>query len=202
MKTKYILGSLSITLSLILNIILILILSYLKITKTIYIATLIILTIIVTTILIKLYLNKKQIKYNIGIFLSIFLCIISIYTLYEIEEKYDYLKVITNKNLTYENYNIYVLKKNTIYNNLAKLENKKIGLLEENNQNIKEYLEDKVNIEYIIYSNFQEISIAIQNGEIQSFILNEKEYNKLSKEDKEIFTKTRIIYNSKIKTNI
>ena len=87
-------------------------------------------------------------------------------------------------------------KKNTIYNELEKLSGKKIGLLT-NKNNINYHLNQKTNIECIKYKTVEELANAIDNGEIQSFILSENEYQLLEKYTN-LTSKTRIIYTNKI----
>ena len=69
-----------------------------------------------------------------------------------------------------------------------------------NNKNINAYLNNIINIECINYDNIDDLTYAIENGIVQSVILNKKEYESIP-DNKEIKHKTRDIYTSKIKYN-
>ena len=88
--------------------------------------------------------------------------------------------------------------KNTKYSNLTKLNGKKIGMLEENSQNIILYLDKISNIEYKTYQTSDELISAFTNGEIQSIIINTEEYKNLNNNDN-IKSKIVSIYTNKIK---
>ena len=66
-----------------------------------------------------------------------------------------------------------------------------------NKNNITKHLNQKTNIECIKYQTIEQLAAAINNGEIQSFILNENEYQLLEKYT-DLTSKTRIIYTNKI----
>ena len=129
-------------------------------------------------------------------FLTIILNIVSIYNIYNLNNEYNYIENIINKEYKYVTYNLYVQKKNTTYNELEKLSGKKTGLLT-NKNNITYHLNQKTNIECIKYKNIEDLANAINNGEIQSFILIESEYELLKKYT-DLSSKTRIIYTNKI----
>ena len=65
--------------------------------------------------------------------------IFNITTLYNIDilnNNYDYISNIVTNEYLYKTYNVYVQKKNTKYNNIETLNNKKIGTLNSNSNNI------------------------------------------------------------------
>ena len=196
MTKKYILSSVSIMLFIYLQILLILGLSFINLLSIPYII-LVSLTIIVLTILIlKLYFSKKVKIYNTGVIITILLNIISINNIYNLNNEYKYIENIFHNEYKYVTYNLYVQKKNTTYNELNKLSGKKTGLLT-NKNNITYHLNQKTNIECIKYKTIEDLAEAINNGEIQSFILNENEYQLLEKYT-DLTGKTRIIYTNKI----
>lgn len=200
MTNKYILLSISIILFIYLQILFMTGLSFINLTSTLNLIILSILTILLTTITLKLYFSKNLKIYNIGVILTIILNIISIYNVYNLDKEYKYIENIINKEYKYVTYNIYVQKKNTKYNELEKLNGKKVGLLT-NKKNISYHLNKKANIECIKYKTIEELEAAIINGEIQSFILSDIEYNLLEKYTN-LKNKTRIIYTNKIIDNI
>ncbi len=200
MTKKYILASLNIIIFIIFLILLSIGLWQIKIFSNIKTILIIIGLIITLAISIYLYFNKKIKLYNIGIFITFLLNIILLYNIIDLNYKYNYLSNTINQKYQYLEYNIYVQKKNVIYSNIKKLNNKKIGTLN-NNKNISQYLNKIINIECIEYNTIEELTYAIENGEIQSFIINEEEYNNIP-EDNSIKDKVRIIYTSKIKNDL
>ena len=196
MTKKYILSSISIMSFIYLQILLLLGLSLINLLSFPYIILISLTTIIMTILILKLYFSKKVKIYNLGVILTLILNIISIYNIYNLNNEYKYIENIINKEYKYVTYNVYVQKKNTIYNELEKLSGKKIGLLT-NKNNINYHLNQKTNIECIKYKTVEELANAIDNGEIQSFILSENEYQLLEKYTN-LTNKTRIIYTNKI----
>ena len=199
MIKKYILASLNIIIFFISLIIYIIGLLYIKpFTSLKSIIIIISLTAIFISSII-LYFNKKIKLYNIGIFITFLLNIILIYNIIDLNIKYSYINNLFTNKYEYIEYTIYVQKKNVIYSDISKLNNKKIGTIS-NNKNINEYLNNIINIECINYDNIDDLTYAIENGIVQSVILNKKEYESIP-DNKAIKHKTRDIYTSKIKYN-
>lgn len=199
MIKKYILASLNIIIFLISLIIYIIGLLYIKpFTSLKSIILIISLTAIFISSII-LYFNKKIKLYNIGIFITFLLNIILIYNIIDLNIKYSYINNLFTNKYEYIEYTIYVQKKNVIYSDISKLNNKKIGTIS-NNKNINAYLNNIINIECINYDNIDDLTYAIENGIVQSVILNKKEYESIP-DNKAIKHKTRDIYTSKIKYN-
>lgn len=199
MIKKYILASLNIIIFFISLIIYIIGLLYIKpFTSLKSIIIIISLTAIFISSII-LYFNKKIKLYNIGIFITFLLNIILIYNIIDLNIKYSYINNLFTNKYEYIEYTIYVQKKNVIYSDISKLNNKKIGTIS-NNKNINAYLNNIINIECINYDNIDDLTYAIENGIVQSVILNKKEYESIP-DNKEIKHKTRDIYTSKIKYN-
>lgn len=196
MTKKYILSSISILLFIYIQILFLIGLSFINLLSLPYIILVSIITILLTIIVLKLYFSKKAKLYNIGVMLTIILNIISLYNVYNLNKEYKYIENIINKEYKYVTYNIYVQKKNTSYNEIEKLSGKKIGLLT-NKSNINYHLNQKTNIECIKYKTIEDLAIAINSGEIQSFILSENEY-RLLEQYTDLSGKTRIIYTNKI----
>ncbi len=199
MIKKYILASLNIIIFFISLIIYIIGLLYIKpFTSLKSIIIIISLTAIFISSII-LYFNKKIKLYNIGIFITFLLNIILIYNIIDLNIKYSYINNLFTNKYEYIEYTIYVQKKNVIYSDISKLNNKKIGTIS-NNKNINAYLNNIINIECINYDNIDDLTYAIENGIVQSVILNKKEYESIP-DNKAIKHKTRDIYTSKIKYN-
>lgn len=152
-----------------------------------------------TVISLLCYLNNNNKIYNIGIIATIILNVIVLYNINDLNNKYDYIDNITTNKYTYKDCNIYVQKKNPKYNSLKTLNNKNIGMLNYNSENMCAYLNKTITINCHKYETLQEIENALQTGEIQSFILSEEEKEALSNSQLEIKNQTRIIEKIKIK---
>lgn len=152
---------------------------------------------ILTTITIICYLNKNNKIYNIGIIMTILFNVITIYNINDLNTKYEYINNIATNEYLYNTYDVYVLKKNTTYNKIEKLDNKNIGMLKNNSNNICTLLNEEIKINCHSYNSLDEISEAIKSGEIQSFILSQNDIKALNKN--EIKKEVRIIHSTKIK---
>lgn len=196
MIKKYILSSISIMLFIYTQILILIGLSFIDLLSIPYIVITCLITIISTIIVLKLYFSKKAKYYNIGVIITIIFNIISLSNLHNLNKEYKYIENMLNNEYKYVTYNLYVQKKNTSYNEIDKLSGKKIGLLT-NKDNINYHLNQKTNIECIKYKTIEDLEEAINNGEIQSFILSESE-NNLLEQYTSLKNKTRIIYTNKI----
>ena len=196
MNMKYILSSVSILLSIYLEIILLIGISFvglLTLRSIIFLSSFIV---ILTIVILQMYFSKIARIYNFGVFITFFINIVTLYNVYTLNNEYRYLDNIINNKFKYVTYNVYVQKKNTSYNELEKLDGKKIGLLT-NKDNISFHLNKKASIECVKFKNVEELAFSLENGEVQSVILNENEYYLLEKYTN-LSDKTRIIYTNKI----
>ncbi len=197
MKKKYILGAFNIWLYILLSILFIVGLveiGIISIPKTIFVILAILISI---GILAMLYLDKDVKVYNVTMFVTLLLNVVLAYNVFNYSYNYDYMNNLLHEKYNYEEYNVYVLK-STIYHDLDRLENKKIGMLETNHNNIQRVLKGRINIEFKTYKTMDEIYTALDNGEKQSFISTEKDLNKAS--IKNVYVKS--VYSTKIKVNI
>lgn len=199
MNKKYILASLSINVSIILSIILMLGIITIKLLSPIKTVIIGIIILIIISLTMYSYLCKKKNIYNAGAFISFLFNIILIYNIFSLNNQYSYINNMITQEYKYKTYNIYVQKKTPKYNSIDKLNGKKIGMLTDNNQNIKEYLSNQVIVEYKTYNSMSEIITALDQGEIQSFIIDENTYNNTVDEDGKFKNKIRIISSNKIK---
>ena len=121
--------------------------------------------IIFLTLLLILY-----ILINIGALISIITNVILLYNITIMNSEYSVIENLFYNNYYYEVYDLYVLK-NTIYQNKDDLLNKKIGIIEENNENINELLNKRIKANYLIYHSEKEAIDSLKNGEIQSLVI-------------------------------
>lgn len=201
MKRKYLLASINIyilIISIITYIIGVIYIDLLPITKDTFI---IIGSILLIILSILSYFSKNNYIYNSGILVTILLNVITIYNINNLNNNYDYLNNIINKKYHYETYEIYVLKKTPKYNNIKRLNNKKIGVLTNNSENVCNYLNSKINIECKTYKTIEEINTAISSGEIQSFSVTKNKYKNLDT-NSELKKQSRKIEETKIKDTI
>lgn len=152
-----------------------------------------------TTITILCYLNKKNQIYNTGIILTIIFNVITIYNINDLNQKYSYIDNIMSQKYEYNTYNIYVQKKNPKYNKLDKLNNKKIGMLKNNSENICNLLNKEITITCYYYNKLEDLASSLESGEIQSIILSTYQTEQLEKSNIQIKKKIRIIKKITIK---
>ncbi len=150
-------------------------------------------------IIVYCYLNKHNLIYNMGIVLTIIITITCLFNINNLNNTYSYLENIYSKKYKYDTYEVYVHKSTTTYNNLTKLEGKKIGMLSKNSLNVKKYLNNVSNIEYMTYDTSDELLNALKNYEVQSIIISDEDYQNLNNDDK-YKSKLTSIYEGKIKT--
>lgn len=194
MKRKYILGSINIILSILLYLTLLLSLLKLNIISHTIIITISIIYIIIIILSLISYLSKNKYIYNISQFISFLINLILLFNISNIESNYNYYtNIITNK-YNYQEYTVYVQKKNTTYNKIDKLSNKKIATIKEDNK-INDNFNNK-SIKFIECNSIIELEENLKNGNAQAIFIKNDEYNKLSEDTKEII---KPIYNTKIK---
>lgn len=146
--------------------------------------------ILISILLIRIYFTKNKLIYNSLQLICIISNIIMFYNIIELNKNYSYIEnIITNK-YEYKTYNVYVLK-STKYNSIKELNNKKIGILKENKNNLKTIINTKIDVNYIEYNNEQELQHDIENGIIQSYIIENSNNNKIRKIDTIKIKKTK-----------
>ena len=118
------------------------------------------------------YFNKKTIIYNIGIFLTFMINIISVFYIYNIDNKYDLFEGIIYNKYEYKEYTLYS-KKNTTHNEMSKLSGKKVGVMVNNYDNACNVLKDNIDVECILYYSMEDMFEALKMGEIQGFFIDE-----------------------------
>ena len=196
MKNNFLLGAINILLSISLFIIILLPINSLHLISEKLLTILCITFFCISLISLKFYLGKNKTIYNFLQFITIIINIICIFNILNFEQTYNYYTNIVTKQYTYQEYNIYTFKKNTIYSSIDKLENKNIGILEENNILEQEYLDSKINAQKKIYKSVEDLELALKSGEIQGFMISDMNKDKLSKDIKKT---TRTIYSAPIK---
>lgn len=199
MTKKYILAALNISIIVLTTILYIIGILQIQLYKPVKTTLLIVGLIGIILFSIYSYFHKNIKIYNIGIFITFLINMVLIYNIVDLNKKYSFLTNIVNPQYQYIKYDIYVQKKNVVYSDIKKLDGKKIGALEENQQNISEYLNTITNIECKSYETIEDLSYAIENGEIQSLILTEEQYNNIDEQETDIKNKIRTIYTIKIK---
>ena len=199
MKQKYILGSINICILITSLIFLIICISNIELLSKNELIILIASSLIGILFSIKAYLSKKITIYNLGIIITLIFNITTIYKIYEINADYSCIENIISQKYQYNEYYVYV-KKNKKYNSLDKIKNKKVGILEKNEENIKDFIQNKGKFNYITYKNSNEMIEAFENNEIQAIIISKKTLKELEKEEK--IANYHKIYSSKIKEDI
>lgn len=190
MKKKYLLGAININLLIILSIFLIIMYNYIGIINASQTILLIIGLIIIISTIIFTYLSNKIKIYNVGIYICFMLNIIFLYLISTTNIEYNFIRNYIKGNV-YTTYNVIVLRKNVLYNNISKLENKTIGYIEEYPK-----IDDQ---KYIIkkYDNLNDLTEAIEKSEIQSLILSNEDVATIKAYKNHFYNQTKIIYKYK-----
>lgn len=170
MIKSYILYSLSIISIVILSVLTTISITLIDISPVKKIIIIFLTLLLILYILIKLFLSRKNYLYNIGALISIITNVILLYNITIMNSEYSVIENLFYNNYYYEVYDLYVLK-NTIYQNKDDLLNKKIGIIEENNENINELLNKRIKANYLIYHSEKEAIDSLKNGEIQSLVI-------------------------------
>ena len=187
MKKKYLLGAINISLLFLLSILIIIMYKYigiLNITKTILLSVLLL---VIITILIFTYLSNKIKIYNVGAYICFMLNIIFIYLISTTNIEYNFFNNYLKGNV-YTTYNVIVLRKNVLYNNISKLENKTIGYIEED----PKIDQNKYTVKK--YNSINEMTAAIENAEVQSIILSDENMEIVKEYDNYFYNQTKVIY--------
>lgn len=176
MNKKYFLGSINIILVIMSSFLLLIGYNTKYIISDLKIAIIVSIITILSILLIRSYFTKKQNIYNIIQFICFLSNIIMIYNIISINTNNNYIEnIITNK-YEYKIYNVYVLK-NTKYDNINELKEKNIGCLNENEKYISEYLDKIGDYNIKTYSNIKEMEKDIEDGIIQSIIIEKNNEN-------------------------
>lgn len=155
--------------------------------------------IIMIVLCIFLYFSRKSTLYNACTFLVILCNTILLYNIIDIEDRTCYVSNLITRKYNYETYELYVQNRNPKYNNISKLENKTIGLLNDNEIYVISYFRKVTSVNVKVYNSLEEIEEGISNGEIQGFIISNKNFNK---SDCDIKYKVKSVYHGKIKENL
>ncbi len=199
MNRKYFFGALSISLSFVLAILFLVGIIKIRFDENVRIISLTIILLFIISFTLYAYFSKSIKLYNKGIFISFLVNVLLFYSVIGLNETYDYIRNLIYPESTYSTYHVYVQKSTTRYSDLHKLSGKKIGMLQGNDENIEKYLNRVVSIECLRYENIYDLIDALLNGEVQSFILNEEDYNTIDEKNTNIKEKIRVISTSKIK---
>lgn len=133
-------------------------------------------------------------RYLSGRILTIILCAGMFFTIFKLQYNYDFLDGLDHRN--YETKTYYVV---TFDNNLTKkiysLNNKKVGLLNDNKVNIERKLNIKVeSINYLEFDDLQEMVDLFYNREMRAVIVTPNQYKYLSSAEDKYGRKVKVIY--------
>ncbi len=133
-------------------------------------------------------------KYFSGRLLTILLCCGMGFAIYRLQYNYDFLDSLDHRN--YETKTYYVV---TFDNNLTKkvysLTNKKVGILKDNQTNIKRKFNIKVdNVNYVECSDLETMANAFYGSEMRAVIVTPNQYRYLSSSENRYNRKIKILY--------
>ena len=153
---------------------------------------------IISIIILILYIKKhKIISYILIVIVSLIVLLLSIY----FKNTYNFLKNVQSSKYATITYQVITLKSNN-YNKIEDLNNKKIAYLEDNKDDIKNALNQKINYEVITTNEFGILQNNLYNSEIDGICI-EDSYLKLIREEVEDFDeKTKSIYSFDLKIKV
>ncbi len=187
MKKKLLLGAANINLLIILSILIILMYNYIGLLNIVSTVLISILILIIISTIIFTYLSNKIKIYNVGAYICFMLNIILIYLISTTNLEYNFFNNYIKGNV-YTTYNVIVLRKNVLYNNISKLENKTIGYIEED----PKIDQNKYNIKK--YDNLNEMTQAIEKAEVQSIVLSDEDLEVVKEYNNYFYNQTKVIY--------
>mgnify|MGYP004664268025 CR=1 FL=1 len=201
MKKTFIYGILNIIILFLLNVIFLI---GLYLTNTnIKLTIIITLTLLLINIVAcKSYISKSKILYNTSQFIIFIINIILFYQIININNNYNYIENIFSNKYQYNNYSLYILKKTPVYLNISNLNDKNIGILENNKENIQNIFKNEIKGTYKVYNNSEELIRNIKGGYIQSLIISDEEYENLILKNPEISYIIKNVYTIKVKDKI
>lgn len=201
MKKTFIYGIVNITILFLLNVIFLI---GLYLTNTnIKLTIIITLTLLLINIVAcKSYISKSKILYNTSQFIIFIINIILFYQIININNNYNYIENIFSNKYQYNNYSLYILKKTPVYLNISNLNDKNIGILENNKENIQNIFKNEIKGTYKVYNNSEELIRNIKDGYIQSLIISDEEYENLILKNPEISYIIKNVYTIKVKDKI
>ncbi len=171
MNMKFMLASIDIILFIILSMVLDIFL-YTIYGYNIYLFLIIGIQIIIWILSLITYFNKHRFIYNIGVFITFFVNIISCYYIYNYNNQYDLINGLVFNKYEYIDYYIYV-KKGTTYSNLSDLKDKNIGILDDNYDNVYSSLKYKIDINSKKYYSFDDLINSLNDADIQAIIVTD-----------------------------
>ncbi len=120
------------------------------------------------------YFSKYKLFYNLGVFVTFLMIIVSCYFIYDYNVKFHVISDLVFNNYDYKVYNLYV-RKSTTYDEQSELINKKIGVLKDNSDNSCKRLNDYISVSCEVYDNTNAIIDGLSEGEIQGFFVDNLE---------------------------
>jgi len=175
MNKKFMLASIDIILFIILSMVLDIFL-YTIHGYNIYLFLIIGFQIVIWAISLITYFNKHKLIYNIGVFVTFFVNIISCYFIYNYNNQYDLINGLVFNKYDYIDYYIYV-KKGTTYSNLLDLKDKNIGILDDNYDNVYSILKNRIDINSKKYYSFDDLISSLNDADIQAIIVTDLHSN-------------------------
>ena len=137
-------------------------------------------------------------KYMSGKVFSIILTIAMGFVIYKMQYTYDFIRNLNSTLYEYKTY--YVVTFNTSSNrSIYNINNKKVGLLDENCINIERKLNTKLDkVNYIEYDNVNDLFSDFFDQEFRAIIVNENQYKYLVNKIEEDSRDVKILYEFKV----
>jgi len=150
--------------------------------------------------LISIFLMSVAISYNkylSGKIYTIILCLIMGFAIYRMQYTYDFIRNLNSTIYEYKTY--YVVTFNNSQNkSIFNINNKKIGLLNENTINIERKLNTKLDkVNYIEYDNLNDLFVDFYDQHFRAVLVNENQYKYLKNHIDENARDVKILYEFK-----
>lgn len=133
-------------------------------------------------------------KYTSGKVLTVCLCLTMSFFIYRLDYNYDFFNSLNTSK--YETKTYYVVTfNNNINKSIYNINGKKIGLLNDNKQNIERKLDTKLdNIKYLEYTNIDELYEDFYNQKFRALVVNNNQYEYLKNNELNNKKDIKILY--------
>lgn len=136
-------------------------------------------------------------KYISGKIFTIIICALMSLGIYHLQYTYDFIRNLDEEKYEYKTYYVVALD-NSSNTSIYSINNKKVGLLTENNINVKRILNTKLDkIEYIEYTDVNLLFNDFFEQKIRALIVSENQYKYLTNMEDSSNKEIRLLYDFK-----
>lgn len=159
-----------------------------------YLSLLIGFVVIIEIVFSYFLLKKNTICFKLVIsFFTILVCTFSTIGTVYLNNTYSFLKNIVSEEYESINYNVVVLNDSN-YNDINELENKLLGFLDENSENVINTLDEKISFQNTVLENVGELKSQLINKILSSIVIDDSLFTILKEEDETFEKQIKVIY--------